>query len=71
MAPKHFVACPKHPFKQLEFFGQELKDALVGRIFSVQKVHHNHIMLLSVTMTAPDSLLDSLRIPRQVVVHDE
>ena len=32
---------------------------------------HHHVVLLSVAMAPADALLNALRIPRQIVVHDE
>ncbi len=43
----------------------------IGVISLIEEVDHDHVMLLAVTVTATNSLFDALRIPRQVVVHDQ
>ena len=70
MAPSTSSLAPKTPEKSLNFSGEQLEDALVGRIVLVQEVHDDDVVLLAVTMAAPDALFDALRIPRQVVVDD-
>src|SRR5262249_777704 len=68
---EHLIARTEDAFKEREFFREELKDALVGCVCLIEEIDHDHIMLLPVTMTAADALLDALRVPRQVVVHHE
>ena len=42
----------------------------VGLISFVEKVDDDHVMLLTVAVTAADPLFDALRVPGQVVVDD-
>ena len=46
-------------------------DAHVDRVGLVQEVDDDHIELLAVTVAAAYALLDALRVPRQVIVHDQ
>jgi hypothetical protein len=68
---KDFIASPENALKELEFFGQKLKHPLVGGVGSVQKVDHYNIMLLAVAVAAANSLLDTLRIPGEVIVYNK
>lgn len=68
---EHLVAGPEDALEELELFGQQLEDSLVGLVLAVEEVHDHHVVLLAIAMAAPDTLLDALGIPRQVVVHDE
>ncbi len=70
-APKHLVARTEHAVEQAEFLVEQLIDSLIGSVRLVQKIHHDHVELLPVAMAAADALLDTLRIPRQVIVHDQ
>ena len=45
--------------------------AYVSFIPLVEEIDDNYIMFLAVAMTAPNALLDALRVPRQVVVDHE
>ena len=69
--PEHFVAGPEHAVEQLELLGEELEDALIGRVLLVQEVDDHHVVLLAVAMAAADALLDPLRVPGQIVVDDQ
>ena len=42
----------------------------VGLIAVVKEVDDDHVMLLTVAVTAADALFDPLRVPRQVIVDD-
>ena len=44
---------------------------LIGGVALVEKVDDHYIELLPITMAATNALLDTLRVPRQVVVDDE
>jgi hypothetical protein len=52
----------------MELLVEKLKHAFVGFIPLVEKIDDNHIVLLAVSMAAPNALLDSLRVPWQVIV---
>ena len=68
---QHFVAGPKHAFKQLKFLRQQFVHALVCRVGVVHKVDHHHVVLLPVTVAAAYALLNALGVPGQVVVDDQ
>src|SRR6185437_14214011 len=57
---KNLVTRAEDAGKQLEFLGQQLVHALVGGIILIYEVDHHHIVTLTVTVTAPDTLLDVL-----------
>ena len=46
-------------------------NSLIRMISIIQKIDHNNIVLLSITVAASDSLLNSLRVPWKVVVHKQ
>ena len=71
IAPSTSSLAPNTPSKSCELLGEQLEDALIGLVLLVQEVDHDDIVLLAVAVAAADALLDALRIPRQVVVHDE
>ena len=64
--PKHFVAGSEHSLKQHELLAREAGYPLLGAVLEIEKVDDGHVDLLSVAVTAPDALLNALRIPRQV-----
>ncbi len=68
---KHLIAGAKNATEELKFLVQELVDSNVGRIGLVQKVNDDDIELLPIAVAAADALLDPLRVPRQIIVHDE
>ena len=68
---EHLVAGAEDALEELELLGQQLEDALVGRVLAVEEVDDHHVVLLAVAMAAADALLDALRIPGQVVVHHQ
>ena len=47
---------------------EQFIDPLICRIAFVQKVDYDHIVFLTVTVTASDTLFNTLRIPRQIIV---
>ena len=68
---KDFVTRSKNSAEKLEFVTEELIDPLVGSVVFVQEIHHDHIVFLAVAVTATNALLNTLRIPRQIVIHHE
>jgi hypothetical protein len=68
---QNFVAGTEDAAEELELHVQQLIDALVCGVAPVEKVHHDHIELLSIAMAPANALLNALWIPRQVVVHDQ
>lgn len=65
------VASSEDTAEETQLLGEELEHTLVRGVAAVEEIHDDHVVLLSVAMAATDPLLDALRVPRQVVVHDE
>ena len=61
---ENLVTGAENTTEKLEFIRKQFKNALVRRICTIKKIDDDNIMSLSVTMTAPNALLDALRIPR-------
>lgn len=61
----------EHTAEKLELVFQQLIHALIGGVALVEEVHYHHVILPVVAMASPNSLLDALRIPRQIAVHHE
>lgn len=55
----------------MEFLREQFQHPPVGLVPLVQEVDDHYIVLLTVPVTSADTLLDTLRIPRQVVVDDQ
>ena len=68
---EHIVRRAKHSAEERKLLSQQFEHSLVGLIPFVQKVDHDNVVLLAVAVAAADSLLNTLRVPRQVVVHDQ
>src|SRR5689334_4835278 len=68
---QNLIACAEHAIEQLKLLIEQLVDALIRCVGLVQEVHDNHVEFLSVTVTTADTLLNALRIPWKIVVHDE
>ena len=68
---QNFVAGSKNTVEELEFFEKELIDALIGSVGFVKEINDNDIVFLAVTVATSDALLDTLRIPREIVVDDQ
>ena len=68
---KYLIAGTEDSIEEFEFLIQELIDPNVCGVGLVQKVHNHHIELLPVTMAAANALLDTLRVPRKVIVDDQ
>ena len=68
---EHLVAGAKDAVEEAELLVEELVDAQVGGVLLVEEVDHHHVVLLTVAVTAPDALLDALRVPGHVVVDDQ
>src|SRR5262249_54553851 len=58
-------------FEEMKLLRQQLIDAFIRCVLPIKEIDYDNVMLLSVTMKTADALFDSLRIPRQVVVHDQ
>ena len=67
---EHLIACAEHAREQAELLVEQLEDANVGCVRAVEEVDHYDIVLLAIAMAPPDALLDPLRVPGKVVVHD-
>ncbi len=68
---EYLVAGAEHAVEEPELLVEELVDALVGGVGTVQEVHDDDVELLPVAVAAADTLLDPLGVPGQVVVDDQ
>ena len=69
--PKLLIDRAKDSLEEAELLGEEFENPFVRFVFVVQEIHNNNIVFLPISMATPDSLFDTLRIPRQVVIDDE
>ena len=60
---QHHVGSVQDSAEQIELAAQDLEHQLLGFIVGSQEVDYSDVVLLPVTMTAPDALLNTLRIP--------
>ncbi len=65
---ENLVAGAEHAFEERELFRQKPEYPLIGLVVAIQEIDDHHIMLLPVAMATADPLLNTLRIPRQIVV---
>ena len=70
-APSTSSEAPKTPSKSLNFSSSSSKTRWSASIATIEEIDDDHVVLLAVAVTAADPLLDALRVPRQVVVHDQ
>ena len=63
-----FVTRTKHTVEQAKLLVQQFIHSPVSGVVFVEKVHDYDIELLPVAMTTADALLDTLRIPGEVVI---
>jgi hypothetical protein len=68
---KYLVASSENAFEQSELLRQQFVDAAISFVLPIQKIHHHDVVFLAVSMRSANSLLDPLRIPRQIVIYDE
>jgi len=68
---KDLVTRAKDALEELEFFGEQLKDSLVGGVLTVEEVDHDDVVFLAVTMATTDALLDALGVPGEIVIYNE
>ena len=60
----------EHGAEQLELLAQDLERQRLRHVVLGEEVDDGHVALLAVAVAAADALLDALRVPGQVVVHD-
>src|SRR5690606_20759846 len=68
---EHFITGPEDTGEEMKLLIEELEHAEVCLVLPVEEVYHHHVMLLPIAVAAADALLDALRIPRQIIIHDE
>ena len=68
---KHFVGRTKDPAEEAELFGQQFEHPTICLVPLIEEVDDDNVVFLTITMAPANTLLDALRIPRQVVVNDE
>ena len=61
---QHIIRCTENTIKQLELVSKQFVYPFVCCITLVQKVDHNHIIRLPVTVAAANALFNALGIPR-------
>jgi hypothetical protein len=69
--PEHLVRGAEDPLEERELLVEQFIDPAVGLVAAVQEVHDHDVVFLPVTVASPDPLLDPLRVPREVIVHNE
>ena len=65
---EHLVTGAENRAEKGELGLKQLVNPTIRGICRVDEINHHHIALLAVTVTAADALLDSLGVPRQVVI---
>ena len=65
------IAAAQYPIEDFQLVGEQFQQALFRLIISIEEVHNHHVILLFATVTTTDSLLNALRIPRQVIVYQQ
>lgn len=68
---ENVVGCAEDVVKQMELILQQIENADVGIIALINEIDNDDVAFLPVTVTAAYSLLDPLRIPRQVIIDDK
>ena len=60
----------EHGAEELQLLAQDLEHQRLRDVALGEEVDDGHVPLLTVAVAATDALLDALRVPGQVVVHD-
>ena len=61
--PKYLVGGAEDSVEEAELLGEEFENAAVGIVALVQEVDDHYVVLLAVTVTAADTLLNALWVP--------
>src|SRR6266540_2362383 len=69
-AVKHLVRCAEDHAEEVQLLAENLEGELLRLVVLGEEVDHRDFVPLAVAMAPPDPLLDALRVPGQVVVHD-
>jgi len=69
--PQRGIAAAQYPIEDFQLVGEQFPQALLRLIISIEEVHNHHVIPLFATVTTTDSLLNALRIPRQVIVYQQ
>ena len=67
---QHVIRRVENLAKEIELLAQNLERQVVRLVVARDEVDDRHITLLAIPVAATDTLLDALRIPRQVVIDD-
>lgn len=70
-ASQYFVTCAEYAAEELKFLRQQLINAEIGSITSVEEINDYDILRLPVSVAASNPLLNPLRVPWHVVIHDK
>ena len=67
---QHVIRRVEHPPEEVQLAGKDLESQTVGVVVRRDEVDDRHVVLLTIAVTAADALLDPLRVPGEIVVHD-
>jgi hypothetical protein len=67
---KHVVGRVEHGPEEVELLAEDFKCEPLRFVILCNEVDDGHPITLAVAVAAADALLDALRVPRQIVVHD-
>ena len=67
---EHLVGRVQHRAEELELLAQNIEGEALRFVVLREEVYHGDGVLLAIPVAAPDTLLDALRIPRKIVVHE-
>ena len=69
--PQYIIRSTEYIVEQVKFIQKEIVYTHVRIIALVYKVNDNYIAFLTISMTTPDPLLNPLRVPREIIIHDK
>src|SRR5258708_7895987 len=55
----------------MEFFREQFVNTLVSRVLTIEEIDNNDVVLLAIAMATANALLDTLWVPRQIVINNE
>ena len=66
--PQNLIRRTEYALEQLKFLRQQFIDTFVSGVFLIQEINDNDIIFLPISVATSNTLLNTLRIPRQIVV---
>ena len=67
---QHGIGGIEHLAEQIQLLAQNFESQPLRFVIAGSEIDDGNVALLPITMAAPNTLLDPLRIPRQIVVDD-